>query len=172
MAVEQEFVKESRNRLEASIQRLNHCLEQTGHAQLWWRPNEHMNSIGILVMHICGSFRQWAIVSIDKREDTRNRPDEFRNNECSKAQLLEMISRLKADFNNALDRLEASRLLESRRIQGYDVSLMAAIFRALVHLEGHVGQAMLLTRMQLGDDYKVFWVPQTEEQKAERKNNN
>jgi hypothetical protein len=41
----------------------------------------------------------------------------------------------------------------------------------LIHLEGHIGQIILLTRIQSGDNYKIFWTPQTSEQKAERNSN-
>jgi alkylation response protein AidB-like acyl-CoA dehydrogenase len=130
-----------------------------------------MNSIGILITHICGSFRQWTITNINNEEDVRDRPEEFLNeNKIIKEELIELAATLKSEFLKAIHNLDTSGLTEQRRIQGYDVTLMSAIFRALTHLEGHIGQIVLLTRIKLGDNYKMFWTPQTDEQRAELKN--
>lgn len=167
---DKEFLSESKSRMSSSFQRLFHCLDQLDEKQIWWRPNDKMNSIGILITHICGSFRQWAITSINNEEDIRNRPEEFLNDSrITKTELIKLATKLKSDFEAAIDHLDTSRLTEQRRIQGYTVVLMSAIFRSLTHLEGHIGQIILLTRIQLGDNYKIFWIPQTNEQRAERK---
>lgn len=165
-----EFINESGNRFDSSFSRLFHCLDQLNDEQIRWRPDNKMNSVAVLVKHICGSFRQWTITPINKTEDRRNRPAEFLNDDnFSKAEIISQAKKLKSDFSGALQNLDASRLAEPKRIQGNEVTLMSAIFRALTHLEGHVGQIIILTRIQLGDNYKVFWVPQTDEQKSEWK---
>ncbi len=168
---DKEFLNECKNRIDSSFQRLYHCLDQLDDKQIWWRPNDKMNSIGILITHICGSFRQWTITIMNNAEDMRDRPEEFLNDrKINKEALLQRARKLKSDFLKAIYNLDCSRLTEQRRIQGWDITLMSAIFRALTHLEGHIGQIMLLTRIQLGDNYKIFWTPQTGEQKAEWKN--
>ena len=91
------------------------------------------------------------------------------NDKITRQDLIQLTAKLKADFLRAVNNLDFSRLVEQRRIQGSEVTLMSAVFRALTHLEGHVGQIILLTRIQLDDRYKIFWVPQTDEQRAERK---
>ncbi|MBD0279253.1 MAG: DUF1572 family protein [Flavisolibacter sp.] len=167
---DREFLNESRNRMESSFQRLYHCLGQLNEKQIWWQPNDKMNSVGTLITHICGSFRQWTITNINNEEDLRDRPREFLNDDkITKAELMSLTEKLRSDFISSITNLNPSRLMEQRRIQGFEVTLMSAIFRALTHLEGHIGQIILLTRLQLGDGYKIFWMPQTDEQKAERK---
>ncbi len=169
--VDKEFLNECQLRIESSFQRLYHCLDQLDEQKIWWQPNDKMNSIGILITHICGSFRQWTITNINNEEDVRDRPEEFLNeNKIIKEELIELAATLKSEFLKAIHNLDTSRLTEQRRIQGYDVTLMSAIFRALTHLEGHIGQIVLLTRIKLGDNYKMFWTPQTDEQRAELKN--
>jgi len=168
--VDKEFLNECKIRVESSFQRLYHCLNQLDEKQIWWQPNDKMNSIGTLIIHICGSFRQWTITNINDEEDVRDRPEEFLNDaRITKAELVLLATTLKSEFVTAINNLDSSRLTEQRRIQGYDVILMNAIFRALTHLEGHIGQIVLLTRIQLGDNYKIFWIPQTDEQRAERR---
>jgi hypothetical protein len=168
--LEKEFLNECKIRIESSFQRLYHCVDQLDEQKIWWRPNDKMNSIGILITHICGSFRQWTITNINNEEDLRDRPKEFlKESKITKGELIELAAKLKSDFLIAINNLPALRLTEQRRIQGYEVTLMTATFRALTHLEGHIGQIVLLTRIQLGDNYKIFWAPQTDEQRAERK---
>ncbi len=170
-AIEEVFLNECKLRFESSFLRLYHCIDQLEEANIWWQPNEHMNSIGILITHICGSFRQWTITHINNEEDVRDRPKEFlKDIYNTKQQLLQLTAKLKSDFLEAINNFDQSRLTEQRRIQGNNVTLMSAIIRALTHLEGHVGQIVLLTRIQSGENYKIFWTPQTDEQKAERKN--
>jgi uncharacterized damage-inducible protein DinB len=168
--VDKDFLNECKLRIESSFQRLYHCLDQLDEKKIWWQPNDKMNSIGILIKHICGSFRQWTITSINNEEDVRDRPEEFLNDtKIDKEELTQLTATLKSDFLTAIENLDASRLTEPRRIQGYNVTLMSALFRALIHLDGHIGQIILLTRIQSGNNYKIFWTPQTDEQKAERK---
>jgi uncharacterized damage-inducible protein DinB len=165
-----EFINECKIRIESSLQRLYHCLDQLDEEKIWWRPNDKMNSIGVLITHISGSFRQWTITNINNEEDVRDRPKEFLNESTiTKEELIQLTAKLKSDFVTAIQNPDISRLTEQRRIQGFDVTLMGAIFRALTHLEGHIGQIIILTRIQLGDNYQIFWTPQTDEQRAERK---
>lgn len=168
--VSKQFLNECNIRIDSSFQRLHHCLGQLSEKQIWWRPDDDMNSVGTLITHICGSFRQWTITHINNEEDLRDRPAEFLNNaKITKEELVLVATKLQSDFITAIHNLNSSRLTEERRIQGYVVTLLSAIFRALTHLEGHIGQIVLLTRIQLGDHYKIFWTPQTDEEKAERK---
>ncbi len=65
-----------------------------------------------------------------------------------------------------LSRLTAERLLARRRIQGYDVTGLGAIFDSVPHFKGHTQEIICLTRLQRGDAYQFFWQPQTPEQTA------
>ena len=41
--------------------KIERCLEKLSDEQIWWRPNEESNSIGNLVLHVCGNARQWIV---------------------------------------------------------------------------------------------------------------
>ena len=62
--------------------------------------------------------------------------------------------------------MEAGQLLEPRRIQGADVTGLAAIFDSIPHFRGHTQEIVSMTRLQLGDAYKFAWTPTTPEQGA------
>ena len=63
-----------------------------------------------------------------------------------------------------LARQTARQLLEARRIQGFDVTGLKAIFDSVPHLRGHTQEIIGMTRLQLGDAYKFAWTPTTPEQ--------
>ncbi len=55
-----------------------------------------------------------------------------------------------------LARLDAETLLETRRVQGLDVTLLAAVFHAVEHFSMHTGQIILLTKMLAGGDLAFY----------------
>src|SRR5919108_957444 len=57
--------------------RINKCLDQLSDEQIWWRPNENSNSIGNLILHLCGNVKQWIYGGLGRNEDVRNRQSEF-----------------------------------------------------------------------------------------------
>ena len=71
-----------------------------------------------------------------------------------------------AEADAALVGLDESRLLEARRIQGFDETALTAIWESLTHLSGHTQEIIYVTRLQLGDEYRTFWTPSTPEQGA------
>lgn len=151
------FLEESKSRFESSFIRLNHCLEQIDEKQIWWKPDPRMNSIGILIKHLCGNLRQWTVIQMNNSEDHRNRPAEFIDEtKLSKKDLLQLVKKINDDFFAAVNNFNPERLSERKVIQGYEVTILSALYRSLTHLEGHVGQIILLTRLQLGENYKIY----------------
>jgi len=69
-----------------------------------------------------------------------------------------------AEARAVLARQSAPQLPEARRIQGFDVTGLAAIFDSVPHFRGHTQEIIGLTRLQLGDAYKFAWTPTTPEQ--------
>src|SRR5437899_676299 len=64
-------------RLQAAFDLIRHCLDQLDDAQVWWRPQQSMNSVGNLLLHLTGNLRQWIIAGVRHEHDHRNRPQEF-----------------------------------------------------------------------------------------------
>ena len=63
-------------------------------------------------------------------------------------------------------RISAPELLAARRIQGFDTTVLAAIYDTMCHLELHTGQVLYLTRLRLGESYRESWSPANAEQGA------
>ena len=55
------YLVESRRQLQTCADTIRHCVGQLDDAQVWWRPDERMNSIGNLLLHLAGNVRQWII---------------------------------------------------------------------------------------------------------------
>lgn len=144
-----------------------HCLKQLTDEQVWWRPAPAMNSIGNLILHLCGNVRQWIIAGVGGAEDTRNRPGEFaERGPIATAELQRNVDKTVSEATDTLANASPAVLIENRRIQGFDVTGISAVFQSVAHFQGHVQEIIHLTRRQLGDDYEFDFVPATPEQGA------
>jgi hypothetical protein len=155
------------NELADALAKIKHCLDQLTDEQVWWRPKPSLNSIGNLILHLCGNLRQWIVCGIGSATDNRDRPKEFSERGLiSKAELLKTLVETVGQAQAALKSLHADRLLESRRIQATDQTALSAIFDSVPHFRGHTQEIVLMTRLQLGDAYRFLWVPKSKEQGA------
>jgi hypothetical protein len=166
-AVATAVIAETTNCLHSCVAKIKHCLGQLTDEQVWWRPRESMNSIGNLVLHLCGNVRQWFIARIGGAPDIRNRPREFSERQMiPKDELLRHVDEVVSGATAALTKMTADDLLKVQRIQGFMVAGLGAIFDSVPHFRGHTQEIIFLTRMQLGDGYKFHWVPKTAEEGA------
>jgi hypothetical protein len=153
--------------LESALGRIKHCLAQLTEEQAWWRAHPSLNSIGNLILHLCGNLRQWIVAGVGGASDVRNRPAEFaERGPLSKEELLRRLEAVVEEAKGLLDRVNARQLADVRRIQGFDVTGVAAIFDSVPHFRGHTQEIISMTRLQLGDAYKFAWTPTTPEQGA------
>ena len=164
--VTQGFVAEAGHVLRASLQRIEHCVNQLSDEQLWWRPRPDMNSIANLILHLSGNVGQWVVSSVANTPSTRNRPAEFAQREPIPRQ--KVLQTLRDTVDGATQAIESIRnsqqLLAPRRIQGNDTNLLTAIFHAASHFEGHTQEIIAMTRQIRGDQYTYLWKPTTPEQ--------
>jgi len=146
--------------LTKALDRIKHCLGQLTDEQVWQREAESMNSIGNLILHLCGNLRQWIVAGIGGDRDVRQRPKEFSElGPISKTELLRRLDEVVANAHAALAR--ASDLMRTRCIQGFDVNGLEAIFDSVPHFRGHTQEIIHMTRSILGDAYRFAWVPST-----------
>jgi hypothetical protein len=157
--------REAANELASALSKIKHCLSQLNEEQVWCRSQPSLNSIGNLTLHLCGNLRQWVVAGLGDAADVRDRPAEFAElGPISKEELLQALDAVVGEAKEVLGRLTTRQLLEPRRIQGFDVTGLAAIFDTVPHFRGHTQEIAHITRLQLGDAYKFFWLPTTPEQ--------
>jgi uncharacterized damage-inducible protein DinB len=139
------------------LPKIERCLEQLNDKQIWWRPNPRSNSIGNLVLHLCGNARQWIVAGLGGSEDLRNRDSEFEQTEIiERAKLTARLRSTVAEVVATLKALDAETLLEKREIQGAEVDVLQAIFHVTEHFSMHTGQIILLTKMLTATDLRFY----------------
>jgi uncharacterized damage-inducible protein DinB len=139
------------------LPKIERCLEQLTDAQIWFRPNEASNSIGNLVLHLCGNARQWIVSGLGDNPDRRDRDSEFRQREViPRVELLECLRTTVREVEQVLANLDCSVVLERRTIQGKDVEVLEAIFHVTEHFSMHTGQIILLTKQLTSTDLRFY----------------
>ena len=155
-----EFAQECTHLVDQSVARIRHCVEQLSHDQVWWQPAGGVNSIGVLIRHLAGNLQQWGVDGIAQSADLRDRDAEFHSDlRPSAADLLSQLDAVARQVATTVAQLSPAALLEGRTIQGFQVSVMGALMHTIPHFVGHTHQIVLLTRMQLGNDYRFHWDP-------------
>jgi hypothetical protein len=159
--------KEAAQELTSALAKIKHCLGQLTDEQVWRRSHPAMNSVGNLILHLCGNLRQWIVAGLGGGMDTRNRPAEFsERGPIPKDELLRKLETTVGEARAKLERQSARALIEIRRIQSFNVTGLAAIFDSVSHFRGHAQEIIHITRSQLGDDYQFAWKPKTPEEGA------
>ena len=148
--------------------RIRHCVDQLSDEDIWAQPSDDVNSVGIILQHLCGNLRQWIVSGVGGELDVRDRPSEFRApRDVRKAQLVADLDAVIERCRRVMLQLSSDEILQPRRIQGFDETVLSAMFSSVPHLELHAGQIVYITRLLLGDRYQLRWKPATAEQGAE-----
>ena len=152
------FLEEARRHLASDyLPKIERCLERLTDEQVWWRAGERANSVGNLLLHLEGNLRQWVVCGVGGAEDARVRDREFaERQQLSRETLLAGLRAAVSEADAALARLDPATLLETRRVQGLDVTLLAAVFHAVEHFSMHTGQIILLTKLLTGGDLAFY----------------
>jgi len=137
--------------------KIERCLERLTDEQIWWRANEESNSIGNLILHLCGNARQWIVSGIGSEPDARERDAEFEQRDViPRDELLTLLRSTLSDVEQTLRRLDPGTVLESRKIQGKDVEILEAVFHVTEHFSMHTGQIIMLTKMLIASDLRFY----------------
>jgi uncharacterized damage-inducible protein DinB len=155
------FIEKSRSLLRSDyVPKIERCLDRLSEDDIWWRPNEVSNSIGNLILHLCGNVTMWIIGGVGQRPSERQRQMEF--DERRMIASAELRGRLKTTVQQAdevIGAVGAGALLSRRQIQGYDVTVLEAIYHVVEHFGMHTGQIILLSKARIGQDLKLWESP-------------
>ena len=166
-SIAQAYTVEAREQLAKAAKVIHHCLGQLSDQRLAWRPQESMNSVGNLVLHLCGNVRQWIISGVGGHPDIRDRPNEFaERGPFGREEVERRLDEVLQEADHVLTAVSPDRLMERRRIQGFETTVLAAIFDSVAHFKGHTQEIVCMTRVQLGEGYRFEWVPSTPEEGA------
>src|SRR5437773_797674 len=95
------FLRHARFRLrEDYLVKIARATAELTDEQIWWRPNDASNSIGNLLLHLCGNARQWIVAGVGGAAGARDREQEFSaRDRISRAALIERLERTLSDVD-------------------------------------------------------------------------
>lgn len=159
-AVARAFVDKSRSLISSDyLPKIERCLDRLSDADVWWRPNEASNSIGNLILHLCGNVTMWIIGGVGALPFERHRQLEFdERRKIPSAELRRRLREVVEQADEVMSAVRANDLLSPRKIQGYDVTVLEAIYHVVEHFGMHTGQIILLSKARVGQDLKL-WEP-------------
>ena len=151
------FLDCSVRRLNQLASRIDDCLSRLDDSQVWFRGGENQNAVGNLVLHLSGNVRQWIVSGVGGSPDVRERDAEFAARGGTKvAELRERLGATVRDAAAVLAGVPPARLAERLRIQGYDVTVLEAIYHVVEHFAQHTGQIVFATKAATGEDLGYY----------------
>lgn len=133
------------------------CLEKLTPDQIWHRGGDTQNSIGNLVLHLCGNIRQWIGSSIGGMPDVRQRDREFAADSRIGTSELLSIFQMAVGYGIAiLETLPPDRLTERVATQDGDRFVLEVIYQVVGHFQQHAGQIMFATKLLTGADLNFY----------------
>ena len=144
----EEFVQNSLYRLDENMRMNSISLKHLSDEDIWKRPNESLNSIGNLILHICGNMTQYVIASLGGTEDIRERDVEFTvESGYTKKELLQKLADTIEAAKRVINDAKVDQLVRKREVQGFYFSGIGVVLHAVEHYSYHTGQI-------------AFWVKQ------------
>ena len=144
----EELVKNALYRMDESTRMIQKSLNEIEEDELWLKPNESLNSIGNLILHLCGNIRQYIISSLGETEDVRDRDAEFAiHNQATTSEMFAMLEETVDTAKRVIFDSSSTQLLQVRSVQGFSFSGVGVIIHAVEHYSYHTGQI-------------AFWVKQ------------
>jgi uncharacterized damage-inducible protein DinB len=139
------------------LPKIERCLEKLKDEEVWWHCGEQSNSIGNLILHLCGNARQWIVSGVGGAADIRVRQSEFdERSVISRSELLGALRETLEEVDGVLAQLPPASILNRRTIQGTEQTLLDAVFHVVEHFSMHTGQIILLTKMLTQSDLRFY----------------
>jgi uncharacterized damage-inducible protein DinB len=152
-----EFIEQSLHRIDENTPRINKCMNELEEADAWMRPNNASNSVGNLILHLCGNITQYIISSLGETEDIRERDKEFSANDgYSKSGLMEKLNATIEKAKGIIQTMDRDNLLRKRYVQGFEYSGMGIIIHVTEHYSYHTGQIVFWTKLLKNKDLGFY----------------
>lgn len=154
---QQEFVKNACFRLDEGLRMIRISLVNITEEQLWQKPNASLNSIGNLMLHLCGNLSQYGITSLNGSEDKRQRDAEFNTTGgFTKAQLFQQLESTVNTVKSTMGNLGLERFLAVKKVQGFEFSGIGSCVHLVEHFSYHTGQIAFWVKL-LNDEQLGFY---------------
>ena len=151
------FLTFSHDRLKLLASRVVDCVGRLSNEQLWARQSANENSIGNLVLHLCGNVQQWIVSGIGDEADVRERDSEFAARGGLDARDLQRrLETMLAKATEVIRTVPASRLPEKITVQNQRKTVIEVIYTVVEHFAQHTGQIIFATKMLTETDLGYY----------------
>ncbi len=152
-----EFVEQSIFRLEENLVKIEKSVAELSEEDVWKRPNESSNSVGNLIVHLCGNVTQYIISSLGEKDDLRERNKEFETKDgWNKVELLAKLSETVRESSEIISKMDEETLLKMRSVQGYEFSGLGNILHVVEHFSYHSGQIAFWVKLLKDKDLGFY----------------
>jgi hypothetical protein len=147
------------------------AIAQAADADLDAVLDPEMNSISIIIKHMCGNMcSRWTdFLTTDGEKPTRNRDCEFEDPPRTRAELMTIWDNAWGCLFAALEPLTDADLTRTVTIRGEAHSVMQAINRQVAHYTYHCGQIVLLAKHFQSANWKSLTVPRKKSEEFNRR---
>jgi uncharacterized damage-inducible protein DinB len=153
----EEFTQNALYRLDESMRMNTISLNQLSEEEVWKKPNSSLNSVGNLILHLCGNITQYVISSLGETEDKRNRDLEFSTlSGYSKGELLEKLNETVEAAKRVINDASIEQLIRKRHVQGFYFSGIGVVMHAVEHYSYHTGQIAFWTKQLKNTDLGFY----------------
>ena len=156
-SVSEEFIKQAIYRVQENTPKIEKCLDELSEEEVWKRPNASSNSIGNIIVHLCGNITQYIHSSLGNVVDRRERDKEFSVEGGLNKR--ELFHQLKATVDKAIaiiQNVNQDDLLRKRSVQAYELSAIGIILHVVEHYSYHTGQIIFWTKLLKDKDLGFY----------------
>ena len=152
-----EFVNQCQYRMDESLRMIKRSFEKLSEEMIWQKPNPVTNSIGNLILHLCGNITQYGIASLTGAVDQRDRDLEFSTTDgWDKKALITKLESTVKEAKSVFERLPSKVFLEEKGVQGFYFSGIGRMLHVVEHFSYHTGQIALCTNMMTEKDLDFY----------------
>jgi uncharacterized damage-inducible protein DinB len=153
----EEFIDQAINRLEENTPKIQKCLDELTEDEIWQRPSPSSNSVGNIILHLCGNITQYILSSLGGIEDKRERDKEFSTaGGLSKKELFDKLQSTLTQATDIIRDINKEDLLRKRLVQGFELSAIGIILHVVEHYSYHTGQIIFWTKLLKGKDLGFY----------------
>jgi uncharacterized damage-inducible protein DinB len=133
------------------------CLSDFSDTEIWERPSTASNSMGNLILHLCGNITQYILSALGGREDRRERDKEFgATGGYSKDQLLNQLVQTTKEATTIIMDLDPNEFLKVRSVQGFLLTGIGIVVHVTEHYSYHTGQIAFQTKQVRNKDLGFY----------------
>ena len=153
------LIEDTRRRLGGLAEQVRTCLAALSDAELWERAHEKSNSIGNLVLHVCGSTRHFLGRGVGGSDYQRDRPAEFaERGPIPRAELLHVLDETLAESDRVLAGLPADRVMETKDLAGRSYTVAELLVRVANNWSLHTGQIVFDVKARKPGAFDELWM--------------